>query len=116
VSVVSWEPYRAGASIGEPGSEDGTIVRDEEHAEGARITIERLEHRSAAFAITCGVYGWMVHTRYFGDEQSAIAGFESMKAPLAHIVDAIPRTGEAGIEEAQKGLSLRIEAFIQRFP
>jgi len=43
------------------GSEGGVIVRDEEHALGARITLET-GCGIAPYAITCGIYGWMMHT------------------------------------------------------
>lgn len=41
------------------GSEGGTIIADEEYKESCRITLERCERYDA---ITCGVYGSMMHT------------------------------------------------------
>jgi hypothetical protein len=35
----------------------------------ARITLERDGHQP--FAITCGSYGWMVHTSFFSGEEEA---------------------------------------------
>ena len=40
------------------GSEGGTIIADEEYKESCRITLERCERYDA---ITCGVYGCMMH-------------------------------------------------------
>lgn len=64
---MPWTPFVSGASLNTPGSEDGTIVRDEECDGFSRITLER-ETPHVPFAITCGIYGWMVHTRFFGAE------------------------------------------------
>ena len=41
------------------GSEGGTIIADEEYKESCRITLERCERYDA---ITCGVYGCMMHS------------------------------------------------------
>ena len=43
------------------GSEGGTIIADEEYKESCRITLERCERY---YAITCGVYGSMMHTAF----------------------------------------------------
>ena len=40
------------------GSEGGTIIADEEYKKSCRITLKRYD------AITCGVYGCMVHTTF----------------------------------------------------
>ena len=58
--MTDWLPFENGTTIGATGSEGGVILRDELHPHGARIT---LEQTSTGFAITCGIYGWMVHTR-----------------------------------------------------
>ena len=42
-------------------SEGGVILRELEHPDGARIALER-GGAVSPFAITCGIYGWMVHT------------------------------------------------------
>ena len=36
----SWFQFEEGHSIGQTGSEDGVILRDEEHVDGARVTLE----------------------------------------------------------------------------
>ena len=59
-----WQPFENGGTLGQIGSEEGIIVHDEEHSLGARISLER-DTIVAPFAITCGIYGWMLHTRYF---------------------------------------------------
>jgi hypothetical protein len=62
VADFSWHSFENGGTLGQAGSEEGTILRDEEHPLGARISLER-DCRVAPFAITCGIYGWMLHTR-----------------------------------------------------
>src|SRR3954453_3228011 len=88
-SEDAWEPFAGGSSIGRSGSEEGTITRDEAHPLGARITLER-EPALVPFAVTCGIYGWMAHTRYFATEPEAQAALEEMKPELARILDLIP--------------------------
>jgi hypothetical protein len=59
ISMAVWYPLH---NIGQKGSEEGIIPRDEEHPQEARIHLER-DTRNAPFAITCGIYGCMMHTR-----------------------------------------------------
>jgi len=57
-----WHPYERGGTIGQRGSEEGLIVLDEEHAAGARITLEReRDSKIAPFAVTCGQNGLPSH-------------------------------------------------------
>lgn len=50
---------------GAKGSEGGIVYADEEYNEGCRITLEKCPRY---YAITCGVYGAMVHTVFRGLE------------------------------------------------
>ena len=75
-----WRAFDEGTSLGERGSEGGSIVLDEEHDEGARITVE--EGGYTPWSITCGIYGWMVHTRFFAERSQAMAEVEPMKRAL----------------------------------
>ncbi len=43
------------------GSEGGLIIADEEYKGSCRITLEKCE---PYYAVTCGVYGAMVHTAF----------------------------------------------------
>lgn len=90
-----WEPYES-ESAGDPkGSEGGIVVADEEYSDGARITLERDCPSGVPFAITCGVYGLMFHTRFLGDDATeARAQYEQMKNDLALIVDQMPKSSE----------------------
>ena len=93
-----------GATIGQAGSENGVILLDEEHPYGARITLEE-GGSFGPFSITCGVYGVMVHTRFFGGEAEGRQAYEAMKPGLASIVE-----GEA--VDAPDAAS----AFVNQFP
>ena len=46
-----YQPYQTG-------SEGGLIIADEEYRDSCRITLEKCERY---YAITCGVYGGMMH-------------------------------------------------------
>jgi hypothetical protein len=89
VNMTTWQPFEEGHTLGRTGAEGGEIVLDDEHPGGARITLERGCLR-APFAITCGVYGWLVHTRFVADEETAQHAVAAMKDALAAIVALIP--------------------------
>ena len=74
----NWKIYNNGKTIGQIGSEKGIIIKDEENINGARITIEK-NCRSIPFAITLGIYGVMVHTAYFSDENITENKLEEIK-------------------------------------
>jgi hypothetical protein len=114
MNVVGWSPFAAGNTIGEIGSENGVIVADQEYRAGARITLER--DGSTPFSITCGIYGWMAHTRFFATEQEASEAFEAMKVELARIVDLIPLRDDPQASERAHEAEEQIHAFIEHFP
>jgi hypothetical protein len=108
-----WYPFDAGSTTGETGSENGIILRDEGYVGGARITLERDGY--TPFAITCGIYGWMVHTCFFLTEEEANVTFEPMKAELARIIDLIPLRDD---QEADRQLPVfydALDAFTRQF-
>ncbi len=113
--MTTWQPFEEGRTLGRTGPEGGEIVQDEEHPGGARITLERGCLR-APFAITCGVYGWMVHTRFLADEETAQHAVAAMKPALAEIVALIP--GEDAADEAQRleAAAAAVAAFTEQYP
>lgn len=81
----AWLPYESGS---EKDSEDGWIVEDEEIPGICRITLGEGGH--TPYAITCGVYGLMVHTAFAGAYDEAMGKYEGMKHDLeecARILD-----------------------------
>jgi hypothetical protein len=113
VANCGWYPFENGATLGQPGSEQGAILRDEEHALGARITLER-DGGIAPYAITCGIYGHMMHTRFFGSEDEAKPQYEAMKGALAGLLEAADATAE--IDGGRQVLLDGIRKFVETFP
>ncbi len=97
-----WLAFDHGATLGKRGSEGGVILTDEEYPSGARITLER-DGTIAPFSITCGIYGTLVHTRFFSRQDEARAEFAAMKVELARLADD-------GVDAAA------LERFVERFP
>ena len=113
MTEFSWQPFENGSTIGQPGSEQGVTVRDEEHSLGARITLER-DTSVAPASITCGIYGWMLHTRFFGSEDEGEAQYEEMKNALAALMEAADITAE--IDGGKQALYDGIDRFIGDYP
>ena len=107
----NWSAYQGGESIGKPGSENGAILEDEEYASSARITLERGGY-VAPFAITCGVYGLLVHTRFFSEEDKARGEYVEMRVHLSRIVDSDTVVGTS----EEDTLTNAAAQFVERFP
>jgi hypothetical protein len=105
-----WHAFENGKTLGRKGSERGETIRDEECDPGARITLER-DADVAPFAITCGIYGWMVHTRFFETEDEASAEYDKMKESLFEIV---ARLSDPGLTNLQANETM--EAFVKTYP
>lgn len=111
----SWHPSENGATVGQTGSEQGVILEDDEHAAGARITLEHRDGKTAPFAITCGVYGWFMHTRFFSSADEARRDFERMKVELDRITGLLWKD-ERTPEQARHEVLQAISDFVDRFP
>jgi hypothetical protein len=113
VADFSWHFFENGSTLGQQGSEQGAILRDEEFSLGARITLERDCH-AAPFAITCGIYGWMLHTRFFSAQDEADSEYERMKNALAAILEAADKTAE--FDGGRKVLLEGCSKFVETYP
>jgi len=113
VTGSSWRPFEDSATLGQAGSEEGVIVRDEEHPLGARITLER-EARIAPFAITCGIYGWMMHTRFLSSETEAEMQYDLMKTSLTALLEAAEKT--ADVDGGRQVLMDGVSKFVGAYP
>ena len=111
-SVGSWIEFDAGCTVGLVGSEGGTILLDHEHTDGARITLER-NARSAPFAITCGVYGWMIHTRFFASDVEARREYDTMKIALSELAQQL---SQQDADDAPTFGAKECSNFVDRFP
>lgn len=111
----TWEAFEGGRTLHQVGTEGGTIMLDDEHPAGARITVEA-ECLRAPYAVTCGVYGWLVHTRFFTDGESAYFAAEEMKTALEKIVLLLPDEDDPAPDLKLDAVSEAISAFGERFP
>lgn len=111
----TWFPFDEGRTTGQVGSEKGVIKRDEQHSAGGRITLER-DTPTAPFAITCGIYHWLVHTRFFSTEGAAQQAYEEMKTELARILRLIPDEGDPEEKAKIEALVPALKDFVRRFP
>lgn len=80
---MGWIEYNDGITIGTRGSEEGIIIKDEEYQKSCCITLEKTER---GYAITCGVYGAMVHTA-FANKDNYLEMYSTMKRDLAEFID-----------------------------
>ena len=113
---MAWARYiNADGSPDEIGTDGGTIVADDEHEHGARITLEK-DSAVAPFSITCGIYGWMVHTRFFASLEDAWQAFGAMKPELAQILDAIPAKTDPDVDHKIELVTAAMSDFVDRFP
>lgn len=81
-----WIAIDEGKTIGEEGSEGGTIIADEAYEGACRITLEK--NSEALYSITCGVYGLMVHTAFALSLDEACTKYEGMKHELSTVIDS----------------------------
>ena len=109
--MSNWYFFKNGESIGQTGSESGRILRDDEHVDGARVTLEQV--RNNRFTITCGIYGWMMHTRFFDSEANGQIGFEETKDELDKIIALIPTEDEAN-DENIRAAENAVSDFVER--
>jgi hypothetical protein len=112
---TAWLRYDDGSSIGEAGSEGGVILRDDEYQGGARITLER-GRAIPSFAITCGAYGWMVHTRFFSSEAEAEREYAAMLPELAALMDIVPLTSDPDADKKRDAVYDALSRFLDQFP
>lgn len=81
-----WINFDEGKSIGEKGSDGGTIIRDEENIFGARVSLEE-NGQIAPFSITLGIYGVMFHTQFFSSLSQGQKCFELFKEKIELAID-----------------------------
>ena len=104
----SWFAYNDGRSIGSVGTEGGVILRDEEHEAGARVTLKRGD---SYISVSCNVYGWIDHTRFFGSVTEAQREYILMKSSLTNMIENILSAGGSDLKMWEA-----IAEFVRRFP
>jgi hypothetical protein len=109
---MDWELFDGGPR----GSEGGVVVADEEYRGSSRITLERDASSRIAAAITCGIYGWMMHTRFFSNLDTARQAYDAMKIDLAGIVEQIPLENDPDGRRRFPEIFDAIKAFVEQYP
>ena len=104
--MSNWSAYNFGKSIGAHG-EGGVILYDEEHTDGARITLRR---GKSYISVSLNIYGWMDHTRFFNSDMDAQREYRTMRSTINTVLDLINNEAtDIKIWEA-------ISDFVRRFP
>lgn len=106
--MSNWSAFDDGRSIGMAGAEGGVIMNDEEHPSGARITFRR---GTGYISVSCNLYGWMDHTRFFDAASDAWREYAAMKAMLDEVLAVINTDGVKDIKIWEA-----ISDFVRRFP
>jgi hypothetical protein len=106
--MSDWLAYDDGRTIGRVNSEGGVILNDEEYSKIARITLKRGE---TIVSVSCNIYGWINHTRFFSGVPEAERDFVVMKRELGRILEIIA----AEDSNSLKGWEA-ISEFVRRFP
>lgn len=106
--MSNWVPYDEGNSIGKTSAEGGVILRDEEHPRGARIT---LKQGKTFIAVSCHIYGWIDHTRFFNTLTEAQREFVIMRAALGGLMDDVAASSANDVKMWEA-----IANFVKKFP
>ncbi|MCH2231400.1 MAG: hypothetical protein MK105_13770 [Crocinitomicaceae bacterium] len=84
IQIIGWSEYDEKESIGTTGTENGKIIKDIEHSDGARITLEK-DCGNIPFAITIGIYGLIFHTVYLSYFYEADDLIQQLKSIIEEI-------------------------------
>ena len=106
--MSNWFAYDDGESIGKISAEGGVILRDEEHERGGRVT---LKQGGNFISVSCHIYGWIDHTRFFRTVADAQREYIMMKNLLGSMLDDILAAGANDIKMWEA-----IADFVRRFP
>ncbi len=106
--MSNWVAYDNGNSIGKVSAEGGVILRDEQHTRGGRVT---LKQGKTFISVSCYIYGWIDHTRFFYTVADAQREYVIMKNILGSMLDDILAAGAKDIKMWEA-----IADFVRRFP
>jgi hypothetical protein len=76
--------------------------------------LERGSH--APYAITCGIYGWFLHTRFLGTESEGLKEYAAMQDVLAAILGMIPLRTDPEGDAKSEAVCEAISEFVKKFP
>lgn len=106
--MSSWSAFNQGRSIGTVSPEGGRILFDEEHKDGARLTLKR---GNGYISISLNVYGWFDHTRFFSLESESQREYRTMRAAVNDMMAIISREDISDLKIWEA-----ISEFVRRFP
>ena len=106
--MSNWVAFDNGKSIGKVSAEGGVILRDEEHPRGGRVT---LKQGKTFISVSCHIYGWIDHTRFFHTVADAQREYVIMKNILGSMLDDILSAGAGDLKMWEA-----IADFVRRFP
>jgi hypothetical protein len=106
--MSKWSIFNKGRTIGSVSAEGGLILSDEEHEEGARITLKR---GTGYVSVSLIVFGWIDHTRFFNTDSDAQREYRAMKPAAVSILSVINTEGVSDIKIWEA-----ISEFVRRFP
>ena len=106
--MSKWSIFNKGRTIGSVSAEGGLILSDEEHEEGARITLKR---GTGYVSVSLIVFGWIDHTRFFNTDTDAQCEYRAMKPAAVSILSVINTEGISDIKIWEA-----ISEFVRRFP
>lgn len=106
--MSNWFAYDNGKSIGKISAEGGVILRDEEHERGGRVT---LKQGKTFISVSCHIYGWIDHTRFFHTLADAQREYVIMKNILGSMMDDLLPADANNIKMWEA-----IANFVRRFP
>lgn len=104
-----WIQVNNGATVGTAGTE-GEIVQDHYLPGEAHTTLERATDR---YALTVGIFGWMVHTIFLAEEESE-GLYAEVQTELQRIVALIPDEDDA-TDETIAAVTDEITQFTERY-
>jgi len=110
---MSWTPCENGSTVGTAGSENGVILRDEEHEMGARVTLEECGH--PPFAISCDLHGVMTHTAFAATEVEANDAYDAIKAEIEALLDLLPEAEADAAPDAKERFREALSAFTAKY-
>ena len=112
---MTWKKFEDGKTRGTTGREGGVVLADEEFDGAARIVLEQGCLR-APYAITASLYGYLLHTRFLADEETAHHALDTMKSALEDMVDLMPGDDDSDDLAKTEAITTAVDAFAKRFP
>lgn len=111
---MSWHQFEGGNSIGQKGKRGGTIVFDEEHKSGARITITKGKDVYPKLYCTDseiydGGYRFLAH--YTSTEEHARQDVEIIKVEFEKIFSVIAKTPPIGKRNYENMSKIALELY-----